>query len=255
MFIPWCHDPEHLQERWRPCSWTSVWWWGRWPATSSWWRRQHRRHRPWTTPAPRSTSLQVNLKLSQHNWVQVSKSDNQCSLWPRDGSTTKLVVYCWVWAGMKPDTDDEVIKNIDVIPLNQKYGDNNYEKIKFIICTFNRWCHEVQPIAWMYRSDTWYSRSSMDWVWSSLNSLKQFKMYIFSYSQQFMTHLPIVGWPTPARRGTRPKLKRRTNPNTVKICSMKRSVAGILNPSPGPPEGTLKENNGTFKQISLIFPP
>ena len=39
---------------------------------------------------------------------------------------------------MKPDTDDEVIKNIDVIPLNQKYGDNNYEKIKFIICTFNR---------------------------------------------------------------------------------------------------------------------
>ena len=64
-------------------------------------------------------------------------------------------------------------------------------------------------------------------------------------------HRPIVGCPMPTSRGMRPKLKRRMNPNTTKICWIRFSISDMELPV-APDTGTLNENNGTKNAIDVL---
>lgn len=55
----------------------------------------------------------------------------------------------------------------------------------------------------------------------------------------------------PTRRGMSPKLKRRMNPNTTKICWIIFSISDKEFPV-GPETGTLNENNGTKNAIDVL---
>ena len=55
----------------------------------------------------------------------------------------------------------------------------------------------------------------------------------------------------PTRRGMSPKLKRRMNPNTTKICWIIFSISDKEFPV-GPGTGTLNENNGTRNAIDVL---
>ena len=80
-------------------------------------------------------------------------------------------------------------------------------------------------------------------------SILKFKHFNHSRPILRNDHRPIVGCPIPTSRGISPKLKRRMNPNTTKICWIIVSIAD--NEFPVGPE-TWNENNGTKNATDVL---